>query len=68
MIQTLNGIEYPDAKEKILSRLSTPDQLGIVIDKQVHYGKNSELWVKQRQKDQERLDAWNAEQSQAERQ
>ncbi len=68
VIQTLNGIEYPDAKEKILSRLSTPDQLGIVIDKQVHYGKNSELWVKQRQKDQERLDAWNAEQSQAERQ
>ena len=63
VIQTLNGIEYPTPKDEILQRLESPDELGIVIDKQVHYGKNSELWAKKRQEDQERYEAWQKEQN-----
>ncbi len=66
VIQTLNGIEYPDAKEEILHRLSSPDALGIAIDQGVHYGKNSELWTKKRQEDQERYEAWQVQQQQTE--
>lgn len=57
VIQTLNGIEYPQAKQEILERLSDPMELGVKIDPAVHYGKSASQWVKQRQEDQKRYEA-----------
>lgn len=45
MIKTLNYIEYPERKEAIRSRLDTPDELGIVIDDKLHYGKLGKEYV-----------------------
>lgn len=45
MIQTLNYIEYPERKEKILERLDDSEELGITIDKTVHYGKLGKEYV-----------------------
>ena len=45
MIQTLNYIEYPERKEKILERLDDSEELGITIDKTLHYGKLGKEYV-----------------------
>lgn len=39
VIQTLNYIDYPSYKERIREQLDSPDELGIIIDDQIHYGK-----------------------------
>ena len=46
VISTLNYIEYPDRKKKILDSLDTPDELGITIDPAVHYGKLGKEYVR----------------------
>lgn len=61
VVQTLNGIEYPPAKEEILSRLSDPMELGVKIDPTIHYGKSASLWAKQRREDQARYEAHMAQ-------
>lgn len=54
VIQTLNGIEYPEAKVKILSRLEDPLELGITIDLGTHYGIMAGQWERKRRKDEQR--------------
>lgn len=41
VIQTLNPIEYPPVKKEIKDRLDSPDELGIKIDPNEHYGKSA---------------------------
>ena len=52
VVQTINGIEYPAAKEEILERLSDPMELGVKIDASIHYGKSAAQWAKQREADE----------------
>lgn len=37
VVQTLNYIEYPKRKKKILAGLDAPGELGIAVDEKVHY-------------------------------
>lgn len=46
IIKTLNYIEYPNRKQEIRDRLTEPDELGIVIDDELHYGKLGKEYVK----------------------
>jgi uncharacterized protein (DUF169 family) len=39
VLQTLNYMELNDMKDRIESGLDSPDELGFLIDKKVHYGK-----------------------------
>ncbi len=39
VIQTLNYIDYPEYKAEIRKRLDSPDELGVEIDDNLHYGK-----------------------------
>lgn len=45
MRNTLNYIEYSDRKEAIRNRLDKPDELGIQIDDNLHYGKLGKEYV-----------------------
>ena len=45
VLQTLNYIEYPDRKQKIREVLDSPDELGIEIQDQLHYGKEGKIFV-----------------------
>ena len=46
VINTLNYIEYPEHKKEIRIRLNSPDELGIVIDDNLHYGKMGKEYVR----------------------
>lgn len=46
VINTLNYIEYPEHKKEIRIRLDSPDELGIVIDDNLHYGKMGKEYVR----------------------
>ena len=48
VIQTLNLTEYKEGKDAVLARLSKPDELGIIIDYDIHYGKTAAKYVRPR--------------------
>ena len=48
VIQTLNLTEYKEGKDAVLARLSAPDELGIAIDYDIHYGKTAAKYVRPR--------------------
>lgn len=39
ILATMNYIEYPDHKQEIRDSLEDPDELGVSIDDDLHYGK-----------------------------
>ena len=45
IIKTLNYIEYPDRKKRIRERLEEPEELGVLIDDNLHYGKEGKAYV-----------------------
>lgn len=45
ILKTLNYIEYPDRKQKIRESLKEPGELGIIIDDNLHYGKEGKAYV-----------------------
>lgn len=55
VLATLNLIETPEAKDAILSRLQTPDALGVDIDPKGYYGVSCGKWYQKRAEDERRL-------------
>lgn len=46
VIQTMNYIDYPNHKDEISARLDDPMELGVEIDKNLHYGKLGKHYVR----------------------
>ena len=46
IIQTMNYIEYPTQKDQISERLDDPMELGVAVNKNVHYGKLGKPYVR----------------------
>ena len=46
IIQTMNYIDYPTQKDQISERLDDPMELGVAVDKNVHYGKLGKPYVR----------------------
>lgn len=56
VIATLNLIETPDSKKKILERLDLPDELGIDIDPSSYYGVTYGKWRRKQEDNQLRCE------------
>ena len=46
VIQTMNYIDYPNHKDEISKRLDDPMELGVAVDKKLHYGKLGAPYVR----------------------
>ena len=46
IIQTMNYIDYPNQKDAIRARLVSPDELGVTVDDNLHYGKLGKEYVR----------------------
>lgn len=46
VIQTMNYIDYPNHKDEISKRLDDPTELGVAVDKKLHYGKLDAPYVR----------------------
>lgn len=46
IIQTMNYIDYPNQKDAIRARLVSPDELGVLVDDKLHYGKLGKEYVR----------------------
>lgn len=46
IIQTMNYIDYPNHKNQISERLEDPMELGVAVDKNLHYGKLGKPYVR----------------------
>ena len=46
IIQTMNYIDYPNQKDAIRARLVSPDELGVLVDDNLHYGKLGKEYVR----------------------
>ena len=46
IIQTMNYIDYPNQKDAIRARLVSPDELGVPVDDNLHYGKLGKEYVR----------------------
>lgn len=46
IIQTMNYIDYPNHKDQISERLEDPMELGVAVDKNLHYGKLGKPYVR----------------------
>lgn len=46
VIQTMNYIDYPNHKDEISKRLYDPMELGVAVDKKLHYGKLGAPYVR----------------------
>lgn len=46
VIQTLNYIDYPKQKAEIRESLSYPEELGVIVDDNLHYGKLGKPYVR----------------------
>ena len=46
VIQTMNYIDYPNHKDAISKRLDDPMELGVAVDKKLHYGKLGAPYVR----------------------
>lgn len=46
VIQTMNYIDYPTQKKQIRERLTEPNELGVVVDDNLHYGKLGKPYVR----------------------
>ena len=47
VIQTMNYIDYPKQKEEIRASLNEPEELGVIVDDNLHYGKLGKEYVRQ---------------------
>ena len=45
VLATMNYIEYPDHKQAIRDSLTTEDELGLLVDDSLHYGKLGHAYV-----------------------
>ncbi len=61
VLRTLNNIETPEAKDRILSNLTDPMELGFALDKSAYYGVTAKAWSDKRQEDARRYAAFLAE-------
>ena len=55
IIETLNYIEYPERKKAIRQRIQRPDELGVLIDDELHYGKEGKAYVNPQRYEQLRV-------------
>lgn len=46
VIQTMNYIDYPKQKEEIRASLNEPEELGVIVDDNLHYGKLGKEYVR----------------------
>lgn len=46
IIQTMNYIDYPVQKKQIRERLTEPEELGVLVDDNLHYGKLGKPYVR----------------------
>ena len=56
IVQTLNLIDRPEEKGKILARLDDPAELGVEIDKKAYYGVSCGAWYEKRDDDRRRYE------------
>lgn len=46
VLQTMNYIDYPNQKEEIRRSLEYPEELGVIVDDNLHYGKLGKAYVR----------------------
>ncbi len=46
VIQTMNYIDYPNHKAEIRDSLDDPEELGVIVDDNLHYGKEGKAYIR----------------------